>query len=63
MLSAMLATTSNTAPLLQLSGDSRVSFGLTSDSFVIGYMTNTTLNGGSLKLTQLIEGAGWIVRG
>ena len=49
--------------LVQFSGDSRVSFGLTADSFVIGYMTNTTLKGGSLKLAQLIEGAGWIVRG
>ncbi|KAL5457527.1 hypothetical protein EMCRGX_G034797 [Ephydatia muelleri] len=49
--------------VVEFSGDSRVSFGLTPDSFVVGYMTNTTLKGGSLKLAQLIEGAGWIVRG
>ena len=46
--------------LSQLPATARANFGLTADSYVMGYLTNSSL----LKqgFTQLLSGAGWIVR-
>lgn len=41
-------------------GNSRVNFALESDHFVVGYFTNSTLKSG--MFSQLISGAGWLVR-
>lgn len=46
----------------QLPANNRVNFGMTSNSFITGYLTNKTLHSGSLDFMQLITGAGWIVR-
>ena len=47
---------------MQLPASNRINFGLTGDSFIIGYLTNETLHSGHPKLMQLITGAGWLVR-
>ena len=45
---------------MQLAGSSRVNFALEKDQFIIGYLTNSTLKSG--VFSQLISGAGWLVR-
>lgn len=45
---------------MQLAGSSRVNFALEKDQFIIGYLTNSTLQSG--MFSQLISGAGWLVR-
>ena len=47
---------------LQISGGSRVNFGLLDSTYVIGYLSNATLQGSKYKFRQLITGAGWLVR-
>ena len=48
---------------LQLTGASRVNFGIMNGSYVVGYLTNATLNSNrKFNLSQLITGAGWLVR-
>ena len=45
---------------MQLAGSSRVNFALEKDQFIVGYLTNSTLKTG--VFSQLISGAGWLVR-
>ena len=45
---------------MQLAGSSRVNFALEKDQFIVGYLTNSTLKDG--VFSQLISGAGWLVR-
>ena len=45
---------------MQLAGSSRVNFALEKDQFTVGYLTNSTLKSG--VFSQLISGAGWLVR-
>ena len=45
---------------VQLAGSRRVNFALEKDQFVVGYLTNSTLKSGIYS--QLISGAGWLVR-
>ena len=46
--------------IVQLAGSSRVNFALEKDQFIVGYLTNSTLKSG--VFSQLISGAGWLVR-
>lgn len=46
----------------QVTGTSRVNFALTNTSYVVGYLTNDTVMGGRFNWSQLISGAGWLVR-
>ena len=48
--------------VLQLTGISRVNFGIMNGSYVIGYITNGTLSQHKFDLFQLLTGAGWLVR-
>ena len=45
---------------MQFAGSSRVNFALEKDQFIVGYLTNSTLKSG--VFSQLISGAGWLVR-
>lgn len=45
---------------VELPATARANFGLSSNSFIVGYLTKPTLL--SLNLSSLISGAGWIVR-
>lgn len=47
---------------VQLNGINRVNFGLLESKFLSGYVSNETLQKGSLKFRQLITGAGWLLR-
>ena len=35
---------------------------MTKDSFVFGYLTNATIKSGQFSFSQMIQGAGWLVR-
>jgi N-acetylglucosamine-1-phosphodiester alpha-N-acetylglucosaminidase len=45
---------------IELPATARANFGVMADSFISGYLTNSTIL--TLGLTNLISGAGWIVR-
>lgn len=47
---------------MQLAGSNRANFGLTNSNYIIGYLTNATLNTTKKTYMQLTSGAGWLVR-